>query len=202
MKLFLPVAFTVLTSSTVTAVDCNACNYNCRWYDFPCHGKKTLCKSTASVFGAYTSSVETICDQDPDRMAKRELIQDAKDLLVHKGLFTQEEVDHAKIRWCSALGGDVAGIGRIDFADGMAPSSNKVLLHKDYMDWDKENLAVLLAHELYHIRQYRDWGSEGFNCRYMQELASFEGTGRDNRVEEQAYNFEDEAEAAIFPGHQ
>jgi hypothetical protein len=34
---------------------------------------------------------------------------------------------------------------------------------------------VLWAHELWHVQQYREWGSDGFARRYTRDFQSVEG---------------------------
>ncbi|HEY5566611.1 MAG TPA: DUF4157 domain-containing protein [Gammaproteobacteria bacterium] len=34
--------------------------------------------------------------------------------------------------------------------------------------------AALWAHELFHVRQYRDWGVDGFAARYLEDYAAVE----------------------------
>mmetsp|Transcript_31424 Transcript_31424/g.63864 ORF Transcript_31424/g.63864 Transcript_31424/m.63864 type:complete len:386 (-) Transcript_31424:2967-4124(-) len=178
-----------LTVPSVAAVDCNACDDDCEWHRVDCHAKRALCKSTAGTFEVITDSIEAACANDPSRMEARGLISEAKDLLVSKNLFSRSEVDSVEYRFCSYLG---------DFAGGMAPSKGKVLLHTDYVSSSKSDLAHLLSHELTHTRQYHRWGTDGFNCRYAEALASGNGFGKSNRIEKEAYDFDEGAQKCIY----
>ncbi len=42
-------------------------------------------------------------------------------------------------------------------------------------DQAAEHDVVLWAHELWHVQQYRDWGSDGFAQRYTRDFQSVEG---------------------------
>ena len=67
-----------------------------------------------------------------------------------KRLFSANELNSAKIRFCSALKLNTklpTGYIVTD-TNGMAPSRDKVLIHTSYIHKSAKELAVLLAHEL------------------------------------------------------
>ena len=72
----------------------------------------------------------------------------------------------------------------------MTPEKDLILLNPIL----KSNMALLarnLGHEMFHVDQYRRWGSDEFQCRYSKELLRTQSTGRDNAVEAGAYAFMD-----------
>ena len=131
-------------------VNCHACKITCEWYDFDCHGEKMACWSTGATMKVFLSSFEAICNKDPDRMKARALVNEAVQILVDKRLFSANELNSAKIRFCSALKLNTklpTGYIVTD-TNGMAPSRDKVLIHTSYIHKSAKELAVLLAHEL------------------------------------------------------
>jgi len=182
--------FLLTTAAQVAfaAVDCNACEYRCGWSDLSCAPKKTACRSAAAGFEKAMTATEAVCANAKGRMDDMDKIDAAKDALIAIGVFNRRDFDGVQVRWCAQLG---------DFAYGMVPSANKILLHPDAKSDGTKGLAALLAHEMHHIQQYRTWGSGGFRCRYSVQLASGKGFERANAVEAPAYNFEDEVKAKL-----
>ena len=133
----------------------------------------------AATIEAVTAPIEAVCANDPQRMEGREILEDAKGLLVTLGAFAADEFDGVEIRFCSSMA----------YGSGLTPSPSKILLHTTYIDEDEETVALILAHEMIHIRQYRAWGTEGFQCRYGVEVASCNCWGPGNAVEDEAYDF-------------
>ena len=172
-------------------VDCDACNKTCEWYDVGCHAEKLACWSTGVTFEAFTSGVEGICNNDPDRTQAKELRDKATQILVDKKLFTAGELNSAKIRFCSALNLPEPDTG------GMAPSRNKVLINTSYIQSTPKELAKLLAHEYTHIRQYERWGTDKFNCLYSKQILAGNGYGMKNWIEKEAYDFAQKASKII-----
>lgn len=66
------------------------------------------------------------------------------------------------IRWCPWW----QGFGQFG-EDGMTVSRYKILLNHDLTSKPVADLAHAIAHQMCHVRQYRDWGDTGFRCRYM-----------------------------------
>ncbi|NWH09415.1 MAG: DUF4157 domain-containing protein [Alphaproteobacteria bacterium] len=54
--------------------------------------------------------------------------------------------------------------------------------------WDAENNARLWAHELFHVMQFRKWGTSDFAKKYVRDY---------NSVEEEAYAFDSEYETWV-----
>lgn len=183
------VVLLLASAHVVKAVDCNACRYRCRLTDLSCPGKKALCQTTAATFTAYRKSVEAVCANEPGRMDDMDRVDAAKTLLISKGVLSPGDFDGVQIRWCSQLR---------DFADGMTLSAGKVLLHPRLKSEGTRVTATVLAHEMYHVGQYRAWGEDGFSCRYSVELASGNGFKKSNSVERPAYEFDAQADAKLI----
>ena len=177
----------------VNMTDCNACNYNAWNVDKIL--KKKACEAVATTFKGIMEIVIGYCNNYSGRLDKRKEIEQAKELLIkHTNHFTHDKFDHVEIRWCKIN----QKFGGYDFrATGMVPEQNKILLDVGVKDANTQDLAVLIAHEMKHIEQYREWGTGKFRCEYMDELASGHGFGRDNKVEREAYDFEDKISGEI-----
>ena len=194
-------------AAKASQLDCNACGYSCGGWDyFGCSTKKSNCKRAADGFRIYTAAVEATCANDPMRMRGRELIQRSLETIFENGIFTRQEWEQrgVQVRFCSVLKG--IKFGPVHWAaSGMVPSANKILLSSEFLDWDAcsanaiKAMAALLVHEWHHIEQHRVWGSEGFGCRYMDQIASNRGTtaAKGNAVEIEAENVENKAKAQI-----
>lgn len=179
------------------ALDCNAWEYDCPkckpwefWCDTSCQPKKDASLAAAGTFLAYTGSIEAFCANDILSMNERgnRLIEEAKRLLDRKEVFQLWDFKDIEIRFCTYLG---------DFAGGMVPSSNKILVNGDYLNKSASQLAVLLAHEMIHIQQHERWSSIGFACRYQEELWSGHGFRERNSIEKEAYDFDAEVELRL-----
>jgi hypothetical protein len=168
--------------------------------DFDCQIRRLGCETYQMAFEGFTDTVQSLCmgETNPNRKAYQDRLEESVDLLTAAmaaanpatvaGLQEMRaiDIDEVKIRFCWAL--DATGTA------GMAPSPNLILLgFKTMKDYCPVDLAQLLAHELFHIHQYRDFGGEGnFNCRYTHEICdgnrwTYE-TG--NQIEVEATNFE------------
>lgn len=148
--------------------------------------EREICRNTYLPFYRnFVQGVITYCANWPGRADHRSAIEDAKQLLIQADLFQAGEFNGVDIRWCPLR------------ASGMVPAAERILLHPDLRS-NRVRLAVVLAHEMVHIRQFRRWPNDGFECRYGRELALGRGQGRSNSLEREAYDFEPHAEAAIM----
>lgn len=173
----------LLSASRTQGIDCNACSYSCGWTDLSCPGKKFLCQQTKDLFFTSVNLVVRSCANDAGRMGKRELVEAAKSQLFRNGLATRKEFDGVQIRFCFAIA----------LGAGMVPRKDLILLTNNAKSASPVSLAVLLAHELVHIRQFRSMGSDKFGCEYGHEIFEGRGTGESNRLEKEAYSFQDRA---------
>jgi Domain of unknown function (DUF4157) len=69
---------------------------------------------------------------------------------------------------------------------------NRIYIKESYKPGDFDQL-VLLAHELVHVRQYEEFGGlEQFGYRYFKEYKRANQVYQDNRLEQEAFEFEKE----------
>jgi len=93
------------------------------------------------------------------------LISRATQRLVTTGVLGQDEFSGVSISWCA---GGFSG-------DGITPNSNEIILHTDAASWPLDDVAALLAHEMFHVRQFRSVGSGSFKCNYAQQYMACGG---------------------------
>lgn len=129
--------FFVFLALANAAIDCNACSYNCRWFDALCHAKQSTCKAAADAFDLVVSPIIAGCANYNGRMDNRNQIEDAMQIIIRTGLMVRSDFENVDIRWCAHLGG---------WADGMAPRNNLVLLHPRYKAACPGNRSRAFAH--------------------------------------------------------
>lgn len=191
-------------SSRAQYIDCNACNYDCVdkvfSLDVSCPGKYASCRTASDIVSAYKDSVEVNCANDPVRLDKRDLIDAAITILDQSGIVSQNEFDGVEIRFCGVLetvtvgdllfglDGALADLGirisiglevKLDSAAGFVANAGKLLLAPSTRDLQPKEMSRLLAHEIVHIKQYRNLGLGTFRCEYLQNLVQW-GFGSSN----------------------
>ena len=158
-----------------------------------CEASKTLCQGTGVDLGHLPNPLGQSCiaafqvvtnalivSQGFYPTGSEYMINEAKDALVRTGLFAQNEFDGIQIRWCSLNPptlGVAADAGVICLSDGLFNSA------------DHFRTAVVLAHEMTHIRQYRRDGTDNFKCAYSQQYLQHSASYA-NSFEKAAYDFE------------
>jgi hypothetical protein len=142
-----------------------------------------LCKRP---FEEYAQIVVAACANWSGRADDPDIIEAAKAVLTRAGVLSAADFDGVDISWCPLGAG----------AWGMTPAKDHILLNP-ILKSDMALLARNLGHEMFHISQYRRWGSDEFQCRYSKELLRTRSTGRDNAVEAGAYAFADHIGPAI-----
>lgn len=133
------------------------------------------------VFDSVTKPVIASCANERGREQDGALIEKAKRLLVDKNLLAESDFSGVDIRWCS-----------LRSAEGMSPDENKIFLDVHRKTEDPVDAAVLIAHEMTHIGQYRRLGAARFKCDYSRMYLACRGC-QDNRhpLEREAYARED-----------
>ena len=135
------------------------------------------------VYKTITSAVIAQCSNWNGRLDDQDLIRNAIDSLISSGLFRREEFDDVQIRWCPLIN-----------ANGIAPEHDRIYLNISAKSDNPTNIAALLAHEMVHIRQYRDMGADKFKCEYSRKYLECGGCQDDRHtLEREAYNFENAA---------
>jgi hypothetical protein len=191
-----------LISPTFALGDCNTdCNKDCcrnfgicePTCKLSCEASKKVCQGTGVDLGHLPNPLGQSCiaafqiatnalivSQGFYPAGSEYMINEAKTALVRTGLFAQNEFDGVQIRWCSLKSptlGVAADAGVICLSDGLFNSANHF------------GTAVVLAHEMTHIRQYRRDGTDNFKCAYSQQYLQH-STTYGNSFEKEAYDFE------------
>ncbi|WP_294974078.1 hypothetical protein [Tabrizicola sp.] len=147
--------------------------------------EKALRASCASGFEVITKSV--ILSQGSYAAGSEVLLNDAKSLLVAAGLFGAREFDGVSIRW-----------GRIT-AEGIAPDRDTIFISENYLGSnDLYSVATILGHEMIHVRQYRNLGTDNFKCEYTRKYLDC-GACQDNGhpLEAEAYQWNTENNGTV-----
>jgi hypothetical protein len=142
------------------------------------HLPNVLGQSCIAAFQVVTNAL--IINQGFYPAGSEYMVNEAKGVLIRTELFASNEFDGVQIRWCSLRGGTLgvaADAGVICLSEGLLSSV------------DHFGTAVVLAHEMTHIRQYRRMGTDNFKCAYSQEYLRH-GTSYGNTLETEAYDFE------------
>lgn len=105
------------------------------------------------------------------------------DHLVNSGLLKRSEFNGVKFYICDGLA---------EYAYGMAPYPDTILLSRVGSQFGLHDQAALIAHEMTHIRQQRRYGYEEFACNYAKTYARMgkAAFGCKNPYEREAYDFE------------
>ena len=124
----------------------------------------------------------------------QEIIERAKSLLLERGILEPEDFVGVEISMCDAVHGQ----------GGVVPDRDRIFIHSSWRERaDLPNrmigLAGLLAHEMFHVRQYREWGADKFKCDYARQMVEC-GMCQDlgNSIERSAYEFGDSAVKALM----
>ena len=168
-----------------------------------CEASKAICKGTGGavslptmdlVVKAYNQQCASAFDMVAKAIMQAQpmyaagsdyMINEAKAVLTQNtGLFDPSEFNGLTIRWCR-LSSNV---------DGMAPDANLVCLSEALFNNANHFLtAVTLGHEMRHIRQYRQMGTNNFKCEYAKQYINCNGCqNRSHPLEKVAYDFEDQ----------
>lgn len=126
-------------------------------------------------FSTYVNSVAASCLVGNSDDSNNRNLSRARDILIRSNIYSSQDFSGVSIRWCNIPG-----------TQGMVPRKRLILLSDDLRSRSAEDLVPLLAHEMYHITQYNDWGSNEFHCKYSREYLQH-STGRNNSVERPAY---------------
>ncbi len=139
-----------------------------------------------------TNVVISQCSNWDGRLDDQHLIEQAKNILVSNGIFPQSEFNGIQIRWCPLSG-----------AHGMAPDRGRIYLDASQKEAVSEDIAVLLAHEMVHVIQYRRMGTDNFKCEYSRKYAECGGC-QDSRhsLEAEAYSFQHDVAKRLSENNQ
>lgn len=143
----------------------------------------------AAPFKGITGSVIARCSNWDGRTENQDLIQNAVQWLLNAGQISPSDLNGVQVRWCPLNG-----------AHGMAPDRGRIYLDTS-LQMDTFATATTLAHEIFHIRQYRAAKPDQFECNYSRQFTECGGCqDRRHALERDAYNFEDSVRAALGGG--
>lgn len=134
------------------------------------------------TFETVIGSVRTTCSGfNAQGSYPANLIPDARQRLIEAGVLPAQAFDGVSINWCP---GSFRG-------RGIAPADGEIILNTAIASDPLDDVAATLAHEMFHIRQYREIGSANFKCNYAQQYIACGGC-QDERlpIERDAYQFE------------
>ncbi len=115
-------------------------------------------------------------------------IDQAKRRLIDLGVISQSEFSGISVQWCQ---GSFNGYG-------ITPGPTEIFLNTELLSQTTDDIALTLAHEMHHVRQYRSMGAGPFKCNYSQQFIQCGGC-QDNShpMEREAYQFEASVAATI-----
>ena len=138
-------------------------------------------QACALPFRSFATAVRTQCSKAGAGDDILE-IRSALGRLTRAGVLEPGELDDVEIAWCP-----------LDEATGMAPDAGHIYLHPDLRGHPRQT-AITLAHEAFHIRQYRMAEPGEFECAYSLAFVACRGCqDRDHPMERAAFEFEDRA---------
>lgn len=137
------------------------------------------------TFESVIGSVRGLCSGFNSQAAyDSTIIPRAKQRLIDAGVLEPNEFEGVAIWWC---GGSFKG-------GGIAPNNGEIILNPAISSDPLDDIAATLAHEMFHIRQYRAIGSASFKCNYAQQYIACQGC-QDERhpIERDAFQFQADA---------
>lgn len=128
-----------------------------------------------------TNAVIANCSNWDGRTNDQHLIESAKSILIKHRIFQPSDFEGIQIRWCP-----------LSNAHGMAPDRGRIYLDVSHKNETEDDLAILLAHEMKHVMQYRRMGTDNFKCEYSKYYVECGGCQNDRHpLEHEAYTFEE-----------
>lgn len=137
-----------------------------------------------TIFENVIAAVKLSCNKAASQENKERndlIIQRAIGRLTALGITNGNELSGVSINWCQ---GDFNGYG-------ITPGPNEVILNRALIGKDIDDVALTLAHELHHLRQFKSMGAGPFKCNYAKHYVQCSGC-QDGRhpMERDAYQFE------------
>lgn len=141
-------------------------------------------------FEVISKSVNAACSNWDHRLENQDMIQKAVEVLVQNNIIPAYEFEGVQIRWCP-----LPYIPNLDInTEGITPDNGRIYLDTGYRNNSLIDQAVLIAHEMTHIRQFRNLGTTDFKCEYSLDLIKCGGCQDENHaLEREAYDFAESA---------
>lgn len=117
------------------------------------------------------------CETNSSTQTRPNKIGAGINLLVTEGFVTTGAFDAIETRFCPLTSGL-----------GLTPSANSIYLDDGLAQTSDETVAEVLYHELQHVQQIREMGSQTFKCAYIESFIACNGcTDHGHALEAPAY---------------
>lgn len=145
-------------------------------------------------FEVITKFVNAACSNWDHRLENQDIIQEAVELLVQNNIIPAYEFEGIQIRWCP-----LPYIPNLNInTEGITPDSGRIYLDTGNRNNSLINQAALIAHEMTHIRQFRNLGTTEFKCAYSSALIECGGCqDEDHPFEREAIDFAETVEQQL-----
>jgi hypothetical protein len=115
------------------------------------------------------------------------LLIEARDKLIRAGFYTAADFDELDVRWCPLTN-----------ALGFTRDAQHILLASGLALGSADLVAEVLAHEMVHVRQFRQRGADGFRCDYVNAfIACAACQDRGHTLEAEAYALQDQVRVRL-----
>lgn len=142
----------------------------------------------ADAFDLIAMTVIIRCANYPAPPAARARIDAARERLQTTGLATPAEFDRLEVAFCPLMQGT-----------GMVPGADRLYLDDGLQGLSVDGLAEIIAHELEHVRQFRERGERSFKCDYVRDMMACGGCqDRRHPMEREAYDRQDAARSRLL----
>lgn len=138
------------------------------------HKKEFDC---VAVFDLFTGLAAPQCPRDISVQERAPEINEAISILSEFKFIDRTSFDNIRIAYCPLINGL-----------GIVPQSDIIYLDDGLRNGSADTLAEVLFHELQHVTQMREMGSDKFKCGYINELIACGGcTDNNHALEAPAY---------------
>lgn len=115
------------------------------------------------------------------------LLAQARDKLIRGGFYAAADFDEIDIRWCPLTN-----------ALGFTRDAQHIMLASGLALGSVDLVAEVLAHEMVHVRQFRERGADGFRCDYVNAFIACAGCqDRAHKLEAEAYALQDKVRTQL-----
>ena len=121
------------------------------------------------------------CQTDTAATPAPELLDEARAKLIDAGFYRAADFDRIDIRWCPLTN-----------ALGFTRDAEHIVLASGLALGSADLVAEVLAHEMVHVRQFRERGADAFRCDYVNAFIACAGCqDRGHALEAEAYTLQD-----------
>jgi hypothetical protein len=149
--------------------------------------QKGMDQRCAAGFEVFTKSV-ILTGPIGNTQADSQRFENLKSALTKAGVVSEAQFRNIQIKYRNLK---VKELGI--HPGGLTPDRNVIFLASDLRNASEYEQAATLAHEMKHVAQYRDMGTDSFKCNYTKHLLACRCQDRRHEMERDAYEFEDAA---------